>query len=306
MKSRLSFFHALRGHWQTLLPYFFRRVELSASEPLEISLADEDQVQAEFWEGNGSGKLVILSHGLEGSTSAVYLRALASDYLKAGWSVLAWNFRGCGGQLNRNQRLYHSGAHEDLRDVVRFAMDRYKPERLRLAGFSLGGNLTLVFAAREAEWIRQLPLEQVAAISPPLNLAASSAKLDSWQNRPYRLRFMLDLKEKARLKEKQFPGLVDLKKLRETQTLFEFDDLVTGPLHGFAGAADYYRKCSSLYHIEKIEVPFHVVLAMNDPMLARGNYGELMQKNPNLSLHLFPDGGHCGFWKQPYFHLLKA
>jgi predicted alpha/beta-fold hydrolase len=306
MKSRLPLFQALRGHFQTLLPYFFRKVALPESRHLDIVLADGDRVRAEYWLGKEEGKLVILSHGLEGSTSAVYLRALAADYLAAGWSVLAWNFRGCGGPMNLVRRLYHSGAYEDLRDVVRFAMAHFQPGRLRLAGFSLGGNLTLVFAAREAEWIRSLPLEQVAAISPPLNLAASSAKLDGWQNRPYRLRFMLDLKKKAREKEHQFPGTLDLERLAQTRSLFEFDDLVTGPMHGFAGAADYYRRCSSLYLLDQIEIPFHIVLAENDPMLARGNYGDLMQKNQRLRLHLFPEGGHCGFWNQPYFHLLDA
>ncbi len=294
-ESRLPFFQAVRGHFQTMMPYLFRRVALPDSEWFEIPLSDGDFVDAEFRKGSGEG-LAILTHGLEGSSKAVYIRALTKSFLEKGWDVLAWNFRGCSGRLNRKERLYHSGAYEDLMDVIRFAGRNFAPTRIHLAGFSLGGNMTLLCLGKESPWLLENNVEKAIVFSAPINLAASSQKLRKWWNLPYQINFLIDLKRKIEQKEKQFPGHYRMAEMRKARTLFEFDDVCTGPIHGFEGAEDYYRKCSSLYYLKDIEIPTLMVLAKNDPMLARGNYADITGLNPHVNFTLLEEGGHCGFW----------
>ena len=295
-KQKLTPTEAIKGHFETILPYFFRKVKLPHAEQIEISLPDGDFVDAEYWIGGGQG-LAILTHGLEGDSKAVYIRGLCKSYLQQGWDVLAWNFRGCSGRMNRHLRLYHSGAYDDLQAVVEFASIRFLPQKVQLAGFSLGGNLTLVFLAKMGKaWLQNMHIERALAISPPLNLAACSKKLDSFWNRPYRYRFLTALKDKIKAKAKQFPSEIDLSSLEACKTIFDFDHHYTAPMHGFNGAADYYEKCSSLYHLPDIEIPTLIILAKNDPMLARGNYEDLEKINPKVLIQILERGGHCGFW----------
>ena len=295
MNSKISVIQAIKGHIQTLAPYFFRRIKLPESKKIEIELTDSDKIRAEHWEGKGLG-LAILTHGLEGNSGAVYIRALAKSYLEKGWDVLAWNFRGCGEHLNDKPRLYHSGAIEDLKDVIRFSIDHFFPKKIQLAGFSLGGNLLLVFLSQERHWIRGKKIEKALAISPPLNLAASSKKLEKWWNFGYRWNFLKDLKNKMKRKERQFPGRYPMHSILKSRSIYSFDNVCTAPLHGFKDARDYYFRCSSLYHLEKIEVPTLIVVAKNDPMLARGNYHEVTDKSQSVSFKVLEEGGHCGFW----------
>lgn len=300
-KGRIGLISAVLGHVETLMPYFFRHIRLPDSVWIEIETRDGDFLDAEYWQGK-TRQLAILTHGLEGSSQAVYIRALAQSYLAQGWSVLAWNFRGCSGRMNRNLKLYHSGAYEDLADVVEAVHHKYQPEAIHLAGFSLGANLTLVFLAKMPEdWLQSHRVERALVVSPPFNLAASSRKLEMWSNRPYQWNFLRELKSKIERKAAQFPGAIDTRPLKTIQTVWEFDDHFTAPLHGFAGAADYYLQCSSLYQLKNIKTPVLALVAQNDPMLARANYPEIEHINPLLSFTCLPRGGHCGFWGMSIF-----
>lgn len=272
----------------------FRKVNLPDSEKMEIPLSDGDFVDAEFWKGTEEG-IAILTHGLEGSSKAVYIRALTQSYLNNGWNVLAWNFRGCSGRINRKERLYHSGAYEDLKEVIQFANSLHF-SKIQLAGFSLGGNMTLLALGKESNWLKAHGVERSLIVSPPMDLAGSSAKLEKWWNAPYRINFLRDLKMKIRLKAKQFPGYYRLDDMEKASTIFTFDDVCTAPVHGFKGAAEYYRNCSSLYYIKEVTIPTMVILAKNDPMLARGNYRDIEYLNPIVRFQILEEGGHCGFW----------
>lgn len=304
MSARNSFSHALRGHLQTLIPYFLRQTALPPFAELEIPTPDRDVLDARLYRGSGEG-LAILTHGLEGSFDSFYIRTLARVYLSRGWSVLCWNLRGCGQRLNRQTRLYHSGAAEDLLEVVKFARPISESGPLELAGFSLGGNLTLVALARFGPVLESLGVRKALAVSVPLNLAASSRKLEHWFTFPYRMRFLAALREKVRRKEQQFPGFYPLDAVQRAGRLRDFDDVLTAPLHGFADAADYYRQCSALFHLEHIRIPVDLLIARNDPVLARGNYEEAGRINPGMiSFHLTEEGGHCGFAPEAYRKLI--
>lgn len=299
--KNLSVFQAIRGHLETLGPYFFRQIRLPESEKVEIPTSDGDFLDAEIWSGRGK-EWIILTHGLEGSTKAVYIRAAAKHFLSQGKNVLGWNFRSCSGRLNRNPRLYHSGAYEDLADVIDFIYQHHKPDAISPVGFSLGGNLSLLFLAKMPfEWLESRKVKSGMAISVPLNLAASSKKLEHWHNLPYTYRFLEDLKSKIRLKSSQFPEFFDTGRLSDCHSVRIFDDQFTAPIHGFKDAADYYRQCSSLFVLKDIRIPTKIILAENDPMLARGNYPGLENLNPLVTIEIRKNGGHCGFWGQNIF-----
>lgn len=271
-------------------------MDLPESQKVEITLSDTDFVDGEYWKGNGEG-LAILTHGLEGSTSAVYMRAMAKTYRDRGWDVLAWNFRGCSGRMNRLPVLYHSGAYPDLKDVIVYANQQLNPKKIHLLGFSLGANLTLVATAKLGKaWLETHNVEKSIAISAPINLAASSRKLENGWSWAYRFNFLRDMKAKIRQKAAQFPDKIKVDQLDTLNTIFEFDDRFTGPMHGFKGAAEYYRIASSVYQLTEIETPTEIVIALNDPMLARGNYAQVEKINPLVRFTFLKEGGHCGFW----------
>jgi hypothetical protein len=286
---------------ETLGPYFLRRIGLPESDKIEIPTADDDFLDAEIWTGNNPD-WVVLTHGLEGSTRAVYLRAAAKHFLLQGKNVLAWNLRACSGRLNRKPRLYHSGAYEDLADVIDYIHLHHQPQSLMPVGFSLGGNLCLLLLARmDATWLESRNVKSGMAISVPINLSASADKLELWHNLPYTYRFLEDLKSKIRWKSEQYPHIFRTEMLAQCNSIRSFDDHYTAPIHGFRDAADYYRKCSSLYCLQEISIPVKILLAENDPMLARGNYSGLENLNPLVTIEIRKNGGHCGFWGQEIF-----
>lgn len=295
--TRISGLQAIVGHWETLAPFWFRKIDLPTSEQWEITLSDGDFVDAEFWMGQNQGKWAIVTHGLEGSSKASYVQILTHHLLHSGYSVLAWNFRGCSGRMNRNLRLYHSGAFEDLGEVISACHHRFSIQSMQLFGFSLGGNLSLVAGARlGASFFADHRIKKITAISPPLDLAASARKLEMPWNKGYSWNFLKDLKSKIRKKAAQFPDQVSTNHFRHSHSIISFDNHYTAPLHGFQDAADYYRKCSSRFMLEDIPVATEIILALNDPMLARGFLAYQKIRNKNVRFTFFPRGGHCGFW----------
>lgn len=276
---------------QTILPVLFpRRVSLRfARERLE--LPDGDFLDLD-WARTGSRRLAILSHGLEGDSSAGYIRGLAASLTEAGWDALAWNFRGCSGEPNRLLRAYHSGATDDLGAVIAHAEKHYR--RIVLIGISLGGNLTLKHLGENAG---HPSIVGGVGISVPVDLAACARALDSrWGNRIYLRRFLASLAAKARAKAERFPEQLALSRLASLETIEQFDEHFTAPVHGFAGAEDYWAKCSARQFLAQIRVPTLLLNAQDDPLLAPGAFPTAeAEANPDLFLEAPSCGGHVGF-----------
>jgi predicted alpha/beta-fold hydrolase len=280
------------GHLQTIHPALCRRVPFITTRRERLELPDGDFLDLD-WVGQGSDRLVILSHGLEASSKAPYIQGMAGALHRRGWDVLAWNCRGCSGEPNRLPRAYHSGASEDLDEVVRHALAVHPASRIDLVGFSLGGNLTLKYLGE-----RELPdrIHRAVAFSVPCDLACSSARLGETLNRPYMERFLRSLRAKIREKHGRFPGRIDLAGLRGVRDFRGFDDRFTAPLHGFLDAADYWARSSSRPFLPRITIPSLLVNAANDPFLGPGCYPrEEAIASELFHLEIPDDGGHCGF-----------
>jgi predicted alpha/beta-fold hydrolase len=254
-------------------------------------LADGDFVDLDWLRG-GHSRLVILSHGLEGSSDAVYIRRVSAVLRSAGFDVLAWSYRGCSGEPNELKRSYHSGESGDLREVIEYAVKEY--QEAALVGFSLGGNISLKYLG-EVE-----PHEKVkaaVAISAPVDLAASANVLDVRPgNRIYLRRFLRSLIAKIESKKLRFPDDFDIEGVGEIRSFREFDDRYTAPLHGFADAKDYWAKSSSLQFLPNLTLPALLLNAQNDPFLSPESFPvDLAKGSRFLHLETPASGGHVGF-----------
>jgi predicted alpha/beta-fold hydrolase len=242
----------------------------------------------------GAGRLVILSHGLEGSSDRAYVRGMVRAFNRHGWDALAWNYRGCSGEPNRLFRSYHSGATEDLDAVLQHALTRGHAA-VGLVGFSLGGNLTLKYLGERGDAV-DARVAGAVAFSVPCDLASSAVKLARPENLAYMRRFMLSLTGKLAAKRTRFPGRlpdVDVSKMR---TFAAFDGYYTAPAHGFASAEDYWRRASSRPFIPGIRRPTLLINAQDDPFLTPACVPEEEARDhPHFHLLTPRWGGHVGF-----------
>lgn len=282
------------GHIQSIYPSLFRKVNDQFMVRERIDIEDGDFLDLDWCRG-GSRRLVIMSHGLEGHSRRPYIVGMAKALVNAGWDTLAWNFRSCGGSMNRHLRFYHSGAIEDLHRVVDFAEQSGAYDEIALIGFSMGGNLSLVYLG--AESISANPMVKKAVVySVPCDLSASAEQLALPQNRIYMKRFLKDLKVKMQEKKKMFPDLLDLTDYESIKNFQQFDDRYTAPIHGFKNAEHYWSDCSSRRYIKNINVPTLIVNAKDDPFLANECYPhQEVDLNPHVELETPETGGHVGF-----------
>jgi predicted alpha/beta-fold hydrolase len=283
-------FFLFNRHLETIYPALFRKVETPPLQRERIVTDDDDFLDLD-WLKRGSNRLVIISHGLEGTSRRAYALGMARAFYEKGFDALTWNYRGCGDEMNRQLRFYHSGATDDLHSVVTHAIKNgYKS--IIVIGFSLGGNLTLKYAGEQG---KNIPPQVKAAIafSVPLDLDSSCAEISRPSNFLYALRFIRSLKKKVTAKSRIMPG-IDVTGIGNIRTLRAFDDQYTAPLHGFSSATQYYRNCSALYFLSTIAIPTLLVNAKNDPFLSKDCFPTSIQ-NPNITFEYPEQGGHVGF-----------
>jgi uncharacterized protein len=284
-------FFLFNAHLETIYPALLRKVSIIPYRRERISTTDNDFLDLD-WLTQHSKRLLIISHGLEGNTSRPYVKGMAKAFYNAGFDVLAWNFRGCSEEMNRQLRFYHSGATDDLETVVNHAITQQQYEEIYLLGFSLGGNLTLKFLG---ERVPHPILKKAVVFSVPLDLRSSCEKISSVGNRIYAQRFLKSLKNKIATKSQLMPGL-DTAPLRVINSLIAFDDTYTAPIHGFKSALDYYNQCSSLYFLGNITVPTLIVNTLNDPFLSPSCFpSEQLRNHAFVKLEIPLRGGHVGF-----------
>ena len=279
------------GHVQTILPVVLPRRLALAFTRTRLELADGDFLDLD-WARTGHARLAVIAHGLEGSSTQQYVRGMAATLHADGWDVLAWNFRGCGGEPNRLLRAYHSGDTADLAAVLAHAAADYA--RLALVGFSLGGNVLLKYLGEAPP---HPAITAAAAISAPLDLASSARALDERRgNGIYLRRFLVPLIAKIEAKARVFPGRLNTDGLHAIRSFQVFDDRYTAPLHGFRDAADYWQRSSARQFLPGIATPTLILNARNDPFLTAASIpGPEAAVNPALFLEAPASGGHVGF-----------
>lgn len=276
--------------------------------------ADGDFLDIHRLDAQPDAPRLFFLHGLEGTIRSHYVAGMFLEAKRRGWGADLMIFRGCGTEPNRAPRFYHSGETSDLA----FALDRVLQEHPRspilLAGVSLGGNVLLKYLGELGRSVNSR-IRGAAAVSVPFDLERGARHLAKGGARIYDRHFVRSLRRKALAKLERFPHLFDAAELKKARSIYDFDDAVTAPVHGFADAHDYYSRSSSLGFIERIRVPTLLLSAVDDPFLPSEVLDEVRTigaRNDRLTIEFPPHGGHVGFiagtlpWRPFYYAEWRA
>ena len=290
------------GHLQTLWNPFCRRSPALDRKRERLWLADGDFIDLD-WHGpeDLAAPLVLVLHGLTGSSNSHYVLGLQRQLAERGRASVAINWRGCSGEPNLLPRAYHSGASDDLAEVVAH-LQKSRPEAaLQAVGYSLGGNVLLKYLGETGD---TTPLQRAVAVSVPFRLDQCADRIGLGFSRVYQAHFMREMTAYVRDKQRLFARqgnaehlstLERLGSLRGLHTFWDFDGRFTAPLHGYADASDYYRRASSRYFLADIRIPTVLIQAEDDPFVFRHSVPETTELSASTMLELHQSGGHVGF-----------
>jgi predicted alpha/beta-fold hydrolase len=289
-------------HLQTLWAALVRRKIQIPIRWERLELADGDFLDLS-WVGRDEGPIVIVLHGLNGSIDSSYVRGILQAIKLQGWRGVLMHFRGCSGVPNRLARSYHSGDTNDLQYLIAELIKREPKTPLYAVGYSLGGNVLL-------KWLGESginnPLRAAAAISIPFEVGKTSDYLNTGFSRLYQWRL---LRELLKVHQRKFTKMVSHpdRQVKNIQSIREFDDTITAPLHGFKNAEDYYTQSSSRQYLANIKIPTLVLHALDDPFTPLNSIPNIHEVSSNVTLELTKQGGHVGFvagkylWRPAYW-----
>lgn len=287
------------GHLQTIWPALVGR-RLQRSNPRyrreRWMTPDDDFIDVDWLDvvATGEHPLLVLFHGLEGSSRSHYALAFAQAAHARGWRYAVPHFRGCSGELNRAPRAYHSGDYEEVGWILSRMREVHRGPIVAV-GVSLGGN-ALFRWAQEAGETAGRTVCAVAAVCAPLDLAAGGHAMGRGFNRQvYTRLFLRTMKPKALAKLAQHPGLFDRERLLAAHDLYAFDDMFTAPVHGFRDADDYWDRASAKPHLGRIRIPALALNARNDPFVPAASLPRTGEAGKRVTLWQPPHGGHVGF-----------
>ena len=282
-------------HAQTFAGRYLRRRAAVPLERSRIATPDGDFLDLDSApEPVPGAPIVVLLHGLEGSTRRGYISGTFHQLSVRGLRGVGLNFRSCGGEPNRVARFYHSGETGDLAHAVAELRNRHPGRPIGAAGFSLGGNVLLKHLG---ELGHDAAIAAAVAVSVPFDLAGCAARLSSGPTgRTYGSHFLRALRRKVRAKRRVLEDVVDVERALAARTLRDYDEALTAPLHGFSGADDYYARADVRRHLASIRVPTLLVQSRDDPLVPTGSVPDAaVAANPHLAAAFTDRGGHLGF-----------
>jgi len=296
-------------HAQTMWGKFVRRRPKARTTTECLQSMDGDNIELHHLPASAQAPRILLLHGLEGSPRSHYVGGILAQASARGWGATLLVFRGCGTEPNVARRFYHSGETEDIEHVFATLSARWPESKWCLAGVSLGGNVLLKWLGERGDALDRR-IRAAVAVSAPFDLEAGSRFLSRGFARVYDRSFLESLRRKALAKLSRYPDLFDRARLERARTVYEFDDTVTGPVHGFSSAHDYYEKSSSLQFLSTIRIPTLLLSSADDPFLPREvlpRAASAAATNPALTVEFHSFGGHVGFvggsrpWKPFYY-----
>ncbi len=289
------------SHLQTIYPALLRKTANPSDYRRErLATPDHDFIDVDYC-GTGSQPLIILIHGLTGSSQSGYIKGLQSVLLKQGFRSAAINFRGCSGSSNNRARSYHSGETEDIDFLYQTLRQREPETPLGAVGFSLGGNVLLKWLGEQGD---RLKLFAAVAVSVPLVLGICATKLDKGFAKLYRVKLLNELKAYMQTKllhlessgqTQEAMKVRELGDLSAIDSFWQYDDRVVAKLHGFNDVHDYYRRSSSRQYLKSISVPTLLIQAIDDPFMTQEVLPSPDEISPQVQLEFTRHGGHVGF-----------
>jgi len=281
-------------HFNTVYRTLFNNITIDYQRK-RMETKDGDFMDLDFSTVN-SPNIVLIIHGLEGSSNSNYVTSLTKICNENNLDVAAVNLRGCSEEPNRLLSSYHSGKTEDLTEIIDFIDNNYVYKSLHIVGFSLGGNITLKYLGEKGNHVPS-KIRSAVTVSVPCDLKGSSESLAKIWNTVYMQRFLISLKKKSLIKLKQFPdAFLTKKNIEKVKTFYDFDNLYTAPAHGFHDAFDYWKKSSSKQFIPNIKTPSLLITSLDDPFLSKSCIPVQESKNHKyFNLEVTKYGGHVGF-----------
>jgi len=279
------------GHLQTIIPATLFKTPKIVYRRERWITPDNDFIDLDYVDAAETAPLLVMFHGLEGSSKSHYARSLMAEVKSCEWAGVVVHFRGCSGELNKAPRFYHSGDSAEINWVLQRMRQQFPQRTLFACGVSLGGNALLRWLGEnqhQADFI-----QAACAISAPLDLAQGGIALAKGLSKIYTTVFLRTLKQKCRKKLLQYPGLFDCEKMLAAKSLYEFDNVVTAPLHGYDNTEDYWYRASAKHILDDITLPTLVLNAQNDPFLP-GKYLPTAA-SASVTLEYPKHGGHVGF-----------
>jgi len=297
------------GHLQTLYPALLVRRPKIVYRRERWETFDGDFIDLDWMEQRDSGvtrqdsehltPLVVLFHGLEGSSHSHYATALMAELRATGWRGVVAHFRGCSGESNRLKRAYHSGDSAEIDWILKRLRQVQRSAPVYALGVSLGGNALLKWLGEQGSAASAV-VAAAAAVSAPVDLVAAGNALDAGFNLIYTRNFLNTMTRKTLAKLDRFPDLCDRELVVRARTLREFDDLVTAPLHGYRDTDDYWTRASSKPLLRSIITPTLMINARNDPFLPAHALPRPNEVSNNVRLEIPATGGHVGFVCGPF------
>ncbi len=281
----------------------FRRCPALALRRERIELDDGDFLDLD-WGPRTHGPVILVLHGLEGSSDSPYASGMLEIAHARGWRGVVMHFRGCSGEPNRLPRSYHSGDTRDLADVVSHLRASGDVPTLAAVGYSMGGNVLLKWLGERGA---SAPLAAAVAVSVPYTLSLTADRLTRGLSRVYQRRLIGDLRAKLSRKFSDRASPIDLERAHGSRNFWEFDDRVTAPLHGFKDVHDYYSRSSSRQYLRDIGVPTLMLHAEDDPFMTPEGLPSRDELSPSIALEVSARGGHVGFvhgslpWRPRYW-----
>jgi predicted alpha/beta-fold hydrolase len=287
------------AHAQTVYPAVFGRTpkinyarERWDSTP--HGKPDGDFVDVDRLAGAIDKPMLVVFHGLEGSSQSPYALNLMAEVQRRGWRGLVPHFRGCSGEINRLPRAYHSGDAPEIDWILRRAKTEAPHQPLYVAAISLGGNATLKWLGEQGSAALSV-VEAVVAVSAPVDLAAAGDALERGFCKVYTKRFLDTMKKNSLSKLAHHPGIFNADIVKAATTLRDFDNEVTAPLHGYRDTDDYWLRASAKPGLIDVCVPTLMLNAKNDPFLPATALPTAAQVSSAVTLDFPHHGGHVGF-----------
>ncbi len=285
------------GHLQSIYAQLLPRPAVAYRRE-RLELADGDFIDLD-WVDAGSppaatSHVLVMFHGLEGSSDSQYCRHTMLAAQKRGWTGVVAHFRGCSGEINRLPRSYHSGDSEHCATVLTTLRQRFADASIFAVGVSLGGNALTKWCAEAGPEARGI-LTAAASVSSPLDLGVAAEAILHARNRIFNRYFMRAMGQSFARRLELHPELAEKSFLTRPQDFPQFDAHYTAPIHGYESAWDYYQRASSRGLLRQIRIPFLLLNAANDPFVPAWLFPEAHEVPDNVFLEQPSDGGHVGF-----------
>lgn len=286
-------------HIQTIFPALFRKPPRPEINIERFELSDGDFVEC-YWHHppteDNHRPIVVLFHGLEGSFESAYIQGMMNSLHTQGFSSVLMHFRGCSGTMNRLPRSYHSGDTADAKAWLESLRQRYPKSLLFTIGFSLGGNMLLKLLG---EWGNLSPVCAAVSVSAPLQLDICARRMNRGFSRFYQFVLLKALKHSLLKKYDKYDMQsligIDQQGVHRLTSFWAFDDVYTGPIHGFSSAADYYQQASAKQYLHKITTQTLIIHALDDPFMSPDILPDKDIVSDYIQLEVHSCGGHLGF-----------